>query len=802
MFIVTYPSNVSFTNNTSNEISYNQPNFDSQTVWSPTGVLIANLTNPYGIFINKNDTIYAVDVANQSVSIWLNGSLNPAETISLNLTNPFAIFVTSSIVASASSYGVFVDLNNTLYFSVRDQHKVLSRSLRSTSNVLTLVAGTGCTNILNQPHGIFVDTNFDLYVADAMNNRIQLFRFGEQNGITVVGGNGLLNFPNYVTLDFDKNLFIIDRGNVRVVMSGSNGFRCVLGCSSLIDNQFLLPTSMTFDSQGNIYLVDENTNTIRKFIRLNNTALVPSYNQPRFASNATWDQNATTVANQNQIGRLPFALFIDTNNSIYTVNRDNGRILIWMSNSNDPNLILYTQLSTLAVSIFVTINRQIYVADSTSIKQIIKSNQTISIATVSSIYFYGLFVDLNNTLYCSIYGQHKVVKKSLNDSSSAMKTVAGNGTQGSASNLLQGPYGIFVDTNFDLYVADCGNNRIQLFHLGQTDGITVAGDTSENLTISLYYPTNVILDGNKYLFITDYGNHRIIGSDENGFRCIVACSMSSGSTSNQLSNPQSIAFDSFGNLFVVDNNNNRIQKFRLLSNISNSKIKKTNDSIFSFDYLGETTTTTASSLSLVVPTCANKTTMGTNCNISSTPCDLLKPCKNYGTCENRDEGYVCNCLKDFDGSECEIDNRRCKPTTCWNQGKCNETTGECSCEEGWTGDFCEKMINYCANVTCENNAPCRSSFLNFTCECLTENYSGRYCEIVSTKLVTLQFVSKSFGYIAIIFLLIVISFVVIMDVLKYGFGIDPAKHELERIRREKAGKRKHRPVIQRFHYVN
>jgi len=195
--------------------------------------------------------------------------------------------------------------------------------------------------------------------------------------------------------------------------------------------------------------------------------------------------------------------------------------------------------------------------------------------------------------------------------------------------------------------------------------------------------------------------------------------------------------------------------------------------------------------------------MGRNCNISSTPCDLLKPCKNNGTCENRNESYFCNCSKDFNGSKCEIDNRLCKPTTCWNNGTCNQTTGECSCENGWTGDYCEKMINYCENVTCENNALCRRLLMNFICECLTENYSGRYCEIVSTKLVILQFVSKSIGYIAILSLSIVVGFVVIMDVLKYGFGIDPTKHELERIRREKARKRKqHRPVIQRFHYVN
>jgi len=305
-----------------------------------------------------------------------------------------------------------------------------------------------------------------------------------------------------------------------------------------------------------------------------------SYNQPMFLPNSTWDQNATTFANNFTIGADPRALYIDTNNSIYTINRDNGRILIWMNNSTDPNLILYTQLSSSAVSILVTTNGQIYVGDNPSIKQIIQfsnsySNQTTTIANVSSNLIYGLFVDLNNTLYCSMYNEHQVVKKSLNDSSLTMTTVAGNGSQGSTSNLLNYPYGIFVDTNFDLYVADSDNNRIQLFRLGQINGITVAGNTSANLTISLYFPTHVILDGNKYLFISDSWHNRIIGSDENGFRCIVACSMSSGSTSNQLWNPRSIAFDSFGNLFVADNNNHRIQKFRLLSNLSNSKRKTT-----------------------------------------------------------------------------------------------------------------------------------------------------------------------------------------------------------------------------------
>jgi len=340
-----------------------------------------------------------------------------------------------------------------------------------------------------------------------------------------------------------------------------------------------------------------------------------------FPSNSTWNQNTTTFAYETQIGTNPVGLYIDTNNSIYTINKSNGRILIWMENSTDPNFILYTQLSSLALSIFVTTNGQIYVGDSTSIKQIIKSNsysnQTITIATVSSNYMFGLFVDLNNTLYCSSNGLHKVVKKSLNDNSSTMITVAGNGSAGSASDMLNGQLGIFVDTNFDLYVADFDNHRIQLFRLGQTNGTTVAGSGSANITISLNRPRHVILDGNKHLFITDGSNHRIIGSDENGFRCIVACSMSSGATSDKLNLPESIAFDSFGNLFVVDYYNSRIQKFCLSTNFCNSQ-RKNNDSIFSFDYLGPIPTTSTTSTSTSTTSTSTTTTSTSTTTISTT----------------------------------------------------------------------------------------------------------------------------------------------------------------------------------------
>ena len=128
--------------------------------------------------------------------------------------------------------------------------------------------------------------------------------------------------------------------------------------------------------------------------------------------------------------------------------------------------------------------------------------------------------------------------------------------------MLYYPYGIFVDIDFDLYVADSYNHRIQLFQSGQSNGTTVAGIVVPG-TITLYYPKSVVLDGDGYLFIVDSNNNRIVGSGPTGFRCVAGCSGTSGSASDQLSYPRTMAFDSYGNIFVIDTSNRRIQKFAL-----------------------------------------------------------------------------------------------------------------------------------------------------------------------------------------------------------------------------------------------
>ncbi len=133
-------------------------------------------------------------------------------------------------------------------------------------------------------------------------------------------------------------------------------------------------------------------------------------------------------------------------------------------------------------------------------------------------------------------------------------------------------------------------------------------------------------------------------------------------------------------------------------------------------------------------------------------------------------------------------------------GTCNETS-KCTCAPGWEGTKCERQINYCFNVTCYNRGVCRPLLLNYSCECLADSYYGQHCETTSTRIFIHQIISKTFAYIAIIAMCTVAMFVIIMDILKYCFGIDLTRKELEEVRRKKRAK-KRKPVIQRFVYVN
>ena len=286
------------------------------------------------------------------------------------------------------------------------------------------------------------------------------------------------------------------------------------------------------------------------------------YNRPKLCPNATWNTTAVTFASSDLLGANPWAIFVNTNNTIYAANRQIGMVRVWREASSIPIQNISGNLST-SYSLFVSDDNQVYIDNGENNRRVDKwspNSNTIVAAMYMCGACYGLLIDTNNNLYCSIYDRHEVILRSLDSRFHVWTVVAGTGTAGTTPTTLYGPRGLAMDNNLNLYVADTLNSRIQRFPFQQLNGTTVVGAAVAG-TISLYYPSAVILDADGYIFIADTFNQRIIGSNPSGYRCIAGCA---GQT--PLSYPTMMSFDSYGNLYIMDYGNHRIQKVLLSSN--------------------------------------------------------------------------------------------------------------------------------------------------------------------------------------------------------------------------------------------
>ena len=290
-------------------VSYNRPRFCANASWSIDAVTIADQSmigrGSHSIFINSDDLLFISEFDENSFQVWFTNSTIFRGRIAVG-RNPHSLFAladevfvdggdenrvrrwslgingTTVMKINGACYGLFMDIAQTLYCCIRNEHRVVSKKLDNDPDNVTTIAGTGScqqySHALCHPRGIFVAINFTLYVADHDNNRIQRFKCGETNGTTVAGREAVgtieLKSPTAIVLDADGYLFIVDSGNHRVIRSGPNGFRCVAGCSDNASpqlNGFNHPESLAFDSHGNLFVTDTDNNRIQKFMLMSNS---------------------------------------------------------------------------------------------------------------------------------------------------------------------------------------------------------------------------------------------------------------------------------------------------------------------------------------------------------------------------------------------------------------------------------------------------------------------------------------------------------------------------------------------------
>ena len=297
--------------------------------------------------------------------------------------------------------------------------------------------------------------------------------------------------------------------------------------------------------------------------------VVLSFNLPKFDQCASWSSNAITFPNTNSLNAHTTGLFIDANNTVYVTSSSSAlkQLKIWFENG-DISTRTITGNWQIPKRPFVTTNGDIYVDNSEMNHRIDKwtVNETNSVVAMFVPHTCdGLFVDIQNTIYCSIGDYHKVIKKSVDSSANESTVVAGTGVSGQESNMLYFPKGIFVDISLNLYVADRSNSRIQLFKYGQLNATTVAGKGS-NMNFKLIGPRFILVDADRNIFIIDSSEDRIVVVGPIGCRCLVACTGTFGSKPNELKSPSALAFDTYGNMFIADGSNKRVQKFLLVTN--------------------------------------------------------------------------------------------------------------------------------------------------------------------------------------------------------------------------------------------
>eukprot|EP00058_Branchiostoma_floridae_P013772 XP_002599260.1 hypothetical protein BRAFLDRAFT_64392 [Branchiostoma floridae] len=118
------------------------------------------------------------------------------------------------------------------------------------------------------------------------------------------------------------------------------------------------------------------------------------------------------------------------------------------------------------------------------------------------------------------------------------------------------------------------------------------------------------------------------------------------------------------------------------------------------------------------------------CAINIDECES-SPCQNNGTCEDRVNGYTCDCYTGYEGPHCEEESDWCADNPCRNGGTCISSAQisnfVCQCGDGFHGDTCDIDIDECLSQPCLNHGTCIDVVNGYQCRC-HPGYSGTECQ--------------------------------------------------------------------------
>ncbi len=359
-----------------------------------------------------------------------------------------------------------------------------------------LVCLLGATPIFGQTTGYTINT-----IAGNVGAGLGTSGFAGDGG---PANQSTLSTPFALAVDTSGNLYIVDNGNQRIRKVSGGNINTVVGNGTFgysgdggpaISAELADPQGIAVDSSGNLYIADTNNSLIRK---------------------VTSSGTINTIAGNNITG----AGYLDA--PIAT----NGQLSIPVGVAVDTAGNLYISEGD-SLEGAITGNNRIRKVSTTGVLTTIAGTGVIgdfgdgSVATAARLTNpLGIAVDKAGNIYFADSGNHKIRRISANG---IITTIAGNGFAGftgdggpALNSQLNNPTGVAVDAAGNVYIADKTNSRIRMISANGT--ITTiagngkfgyAGDGGPATSAQLRFPTGVAVDSAGNVYVADNQNSAI-----------------------------------------------------------------------------------------------------------------------------------------------------------------------------------------------------------------------------------------------------------------------------------------------------
>lgn len=525
----------------------------------------------------------------------------------------------------AGPLGVAVDNRSQGGIYVADTLNNIIRKVDFNNNVITVLGSSSQGTmgditpfdqaVFKNPQSVAVTSGGNLVIADTGNHALYLADFSKKEvrllaGSPSIAGNtdgkgrsALFNRPVSISISAGKTSFFASATNevVLVADAGNNLIRAVTldgqvttvgksmkpladtEISPKVDDPFVFsnPQSISLDSLGNIYVVDDS-----------GVKVITS-------QDSLSKRQAVSLAQANSFGKAASVV----------VQGSNTFVLDTLATTEDEAIKVVTigapkidSLSINRASIDggdeIVISGRNFAPET----QVVLGDQLIKAPTINSARQLRIRLPQqqsggDRTLTIQTRGgmdqrRFTIVPKSLSSLSDGQITTVvggipylGDGGLATAKETALSASTIAMDVQGNLFIADDLNNRIRRVDANTAVITTVAGNGRADFSgdgalavgASLNAPESVAIDSKGNLFICDTNNHCIRKVDVN--TGIITTFAGKGgmagfggdkgqATSAMLDSPSAITLDKAGNLFIADFNNSRIRKVDLNSIIT------------------------------------------------------------------------------------------------------------------------------------------------------------------------------------------------------------------------------------------